>query len=86
MLSLYRLFPNAMFAHNISVHEATDFTPYELVFWPFSKNSNLFLHGGEIGNLRVLSARTSGANNRAASNRRGKYYSRKTSLKIAIRS
>ena len=48
----------AMLAYNTSVHEATNFTPYELVFGRVSRTTSLFPQGTELETygsyLRVL--------------------------------
>ena len=43
-----RLLPFAMFAYNTSVHEATNFTPYELVFGRVARTPSSFPQGEEI--------------------------------------
>ena len=43
-----RLFPFAMFAYNTSVHEATNFTPYELVFGRIARTPSSFPEGEEL--------------------------------------
>ena len=42
-----QLLPFAMFAYNTSVHEATNFTPYELVFGRVARIPSSFLQGEE---------------------------------------
>ena len=43
-----QLLPFAMFAYNTSVHEATNFTPYELVFGRMARVPNSFPEGEEL--------------------------------------
>ena len=43
-----RLLPFAMFAYNTSVHEATNFTPYNLVFGRIARTPSSFLQGEEL--------------------------------------
>ena len=43
-----RLLPFAMFAYNPSVHEATNFTPYELIFGCMARNPSSFSQGEEL--------------------------------------
>ena len=43
-----RLLPFAMFAYNTSVHEASNFTPYELVFGRIARLPNSFPQGDEL--------------------------------------
>ena len=43
-----RLLPFAMFAYNTSVHEATNFTPYELVFGRIARTPSSFPQGEEL--------------------------------------
>ena len=67
-----RLVPFAMFAYNTSVHEATNFTPYELVFGRMARTPSSFPQGEEIETygtyLRDLIVRVSEIRNLAAKN------------------
>ena len=61
-----------MFAYNKSVHEATNFTPYELVFGRMARTPSSFPQGEEIETygtyLRDLIVRVSEIRNLAAKN------------------
>ena len=45
-----------MFAYNTSVHEATKFTPFEVVFGKIARTLSSFPDRGKIRNLWDLSA------------------------------
>ena len=45
---LDRLLPFVMFTFYTSIHEAINFTPYEMVFGPVTRTPSSFPHGTEL--------------------------------------
>ena len=70
-----RLLPYALFAYNTSVHEATNFTPYEIVFGRQARSPFLFPNRKEARNIRFLFKRINYAPNRITKNCSEKPYS-----------
>lgn len=82
-----RLLPYAMFAYNTSVHEATKFTPYEIIFGRVARTPSTFPDERKLETygsyLRELITRLHEIRNQVAKNQIGakmkskKYYDRK---------